>query len=58
MDDVKEEIAVVMNTFGYDEDAAIGWIQSHIDEYGSVFKCDLNRYLSNDFLSKQYNIAY
>jgi len=43
--EVLDEIALIKKEFGYDEDTAIGWIRRNIAEYGSVFKCELNKYI-------------
>lgn len=58
MNEVIDEIRVIMNSFGYDEDAAIGWIKANIGEYDSVFRCDLNRYLSGDAISREFGVIY
>ena len=58
MNEVIDEIQVIMNSFGYDEDAAIGWIKANIGEYDSVFRCDLNRLVSGDTLAKAHGVQY
>ena len=58
MNEIIEEIATVMDSFGYDEDTAIGWIKANIGEYDSIFRCDLNRYLSDDAISREFGVVY
>ena len=58
MNDVINEIEMIMKSFSYDEHTAIGWIKANIREYDSVFRCDLNRYLSADAISREFGVVY
>lgn len=57
-DEVISEIKVIKNCFGYNESEAIAWIKCNIREYGSEFKCDLNRYENDDKIAKEFAVVY
>ena len=58
MDTVEREIADIQQSFRYTFDEAVEWIVRHLYEYDSVFKCDFNRFLTGDALTKKFGVKY
>lgn len=56
--DVISEIRTLMDFLRCEEGDAVKWIQQNIGEYDSVFRSDLNRYLTGDVLAREFNVRY